>query len=191
MRIQFLGHSGFCIETSESIIVMDPWLSPFGAYDSAWFQYPKNHHLADGLRALLATSPKPKYVYISHEHKDHFDEDLLQSIDAQRLTFVLPGFRRSELRDRISRNGTNEIIVLKDGQELAIPGAKLTIYLDDREISRDSAVLLESDSATFLNLNDCKIHDRLPEIVRAHGKVDIYTCQFSGASWHPTCYQYS
>jgi L-ascorbate metabolism protein UlaG (beta-lactamase superfamily) len=27
MLITYLGHAGFCVETSRSIIVMDPWLS--------------------------------------------------------------------------------------------------------------------------------------------------------------------
>lgn len=28
-------------------MVMDPWLSAHGAFDSAWFQFPCNHHVAD------------------------------------------------------------------------------------------------------------------------------------------------
>ena len=34
MQITYLGHAGFCVETSRSIVVMDPWVSPTGAFDS-------------------------------------------------------------------------------------------------------------------------------------------------------------
>jgi len=39
MEINFLGHSGFLLESNHSIIIMDPWLSKDGAYDGGWFQY--------------------------------------------------------------------------------------------------------------------------------------------------------
>jgi len=80
MQITILGHAGFCVETKESIVIIDPWLSKTGAYEASWFQYPKNHHMGDYVQELLSTSPKNKYIYISHEHKDHFDIDFLQSL---------------------------------------------------------------------------------------------------------------
>lgn len=40
MQITYLGHAGFCVETSRSIVVRDPWVSPTGAFDSAWYQFP-------------------------------------------------------------------------------------------------------------------------------------------------------
>lgn len=77
MLITYLGHAGFCIETESIVIVMDPWLSEYGAFDSSWFQYPKNHHMAQYVRELMSNTPKDKYIYISHEHQDHFDLEFL------------------------------------------------------------------------------------------------------------------
>ena len=79
MQLTYLGHAGFCIETHDAIIIMDPWLSAEGAFDAAWFQYPRNHHLADEMQRLLTESPKEKFIYISHEHRDHFDIHFLNS----------------------------------------------------------------------------------------------------------------
>ena len=53
MRITFLGHAGFVVETEGAIVVADPWLSPSGAFDSAWMQFPQNHHLAALVREKL------------------------------------------------------------------------------------------------------------------------------------------
>ena len=60
------------------------------------------------------------------------------------------------------------------------------MLVDDHEFNRDSALLLRIDGHSMLNLNDCKIHDRAVKIE----DVDVFTCQFSGATWHPTCYDY-
>jgi len=76
------------------------------------------------------------------------------------------------------------------GQTVEIPGGSLTFYVDDGELNRDSAVLMRAGGASFLNQNDCKAHDVLPTVSRGHGAIDVFTCQFSGATWHPTCYEY-
>ena len=57
-------------------------------------------------------------------------------------------------------------------------------------MNRDSAILVYSDGHCFLNLNDCKLHDQLKDIKKENGHIDVFTCQFSGATWHPICYDY-
>ena len=39
-----------------------------------------------------------------------------------------------------------------------------------------------------MNINDCKLHEKVPKINRLYGPIDIFTAQFSGAIWHPVCY---
>jgi len=39
-------------------------------------------------------------------------------------------------------------------------------------------------------MNDCKLYDEVSEIARTEGPISVLTCQFSGATWHPTCYEY-
>ena len=99
MLITYLGHAGFCVETSRSIVIMDPWLSPTGAFDASWFQYPCNHHLAALVQEKLQDPTKERYLYISHEHKDHFDIAFLKSLAARDFTLVLAHYRRPALRE--------------------------------------------------------------------------------------------
>jgi len=68
MKITYLGHAGFCIETERAVIIADAWMSPHGAFDASWFQLPRNHHLASLVDEKLS-SPKEKFVYVSHEHR--------------------------------------------------------------------------------------------------------------------------
>jgi len=190
MQITYLGHAGFCIEMRSTIIIMDPWLSRYGAFDSAWFQYPCNHHLADLVQQKLLDNSKERYIYISHEHKDHFDLEFLNSLGARDFTFLLPAFRRPALRDQLATFNCKGIVACHDGQAFPVGDDCVTLYLDDSELNRDSAIMVKGNGSCFLNMNDCKLHDRLTDIVRENGTVDAFACQFSGATWHPTCYDY-
>jgi UDP-MurNAc hydroxylase len=190
MRITFLGHAGFCVETSQAIVVTDPWLSPLGAFDSAWFQLPRNHHLAALVQEKLADPRKERFLYISHEHKDHLDFAFLDSLQCRDFTLVIPDFRRTYLKSALASYRCKRVIPCTDGAHVPIPGGTLTLYLDDSELNRDSALLVKADGQSFFDMNDCRIVDALPLIAREHGPLDAFACQFSGAGWHPTCYAY-
>jgi UDP-MurNAc hydroxylase len=190
MRITFLGHAGFCVETPGAIIVMDPWLSPSGAFDAAWFQLPRNHHLAAYVQEKLGDTRRERFLFISHEHKDHLDVAFLNSLLSRDFTVVIPDFRRPYLKDEFADYECKDVICCSDGESVEIPDGSLTIYLDDSELNRDSAILVKGDGGSFLNLNDCRIFDALPIIGREAGPIDVFACQFSGAGWHPTCYDY-
>ena len=45
------------------------------------------------------------------------------------------------------------------------------------------------DKKSF-NFNDCKLHDKVRSIYKKYGKIDLFTCQFTGATMHPICYNY-
>lgn len=194
MLITYLGHAGFCVETDACIIVMDPWLSAFGAFDSSWFQYPRNHHMANHVNNLFNTSAKEKYIYISHEHKDHFDIEFLNSIENRDFSLILANFLHSIVKDTLTALNyqCTRIIELKDKEILNFKDdSSLVMFTIDAELECDSAVLMKSQGKTFLNINDCKVHERLEDISKEYGPIDIFAAQFSGAIWHPTCYDYN
>jgi UDP-MurNAc hydroxylase len=190
MQLTYLGHAGFLVETEETLVLMDPWLSADGAFDSAWFQFPRNHHLAHSVRERLRESKKQRYVYISHEHHDHFDPQFLRTLPNEQLTYVIPHFQRPALRSAFRDYRPKAMITCVHGQEVRFPGGHLQVYLQDSGLSRDSAILVRAGNLTFLNLNDCKLYDELPSIVHDQGPISVFTCQFSGATWHPICYDY-
>jgi UDP-MurNAc hydroxylase len=189
MQIGYLGHAGFVVETEQSVVVADPWLSRHGAFASAWMQLPQNHHLAEPLREKLLDARKPRFVYVSHEHGDHFDREFLRSLRGSDLTFVVPRFRRPELVESLRSLGFS-VVPCGDGDKVALPDGYLRLFVQDAGLNRDSSLLVKAGGATFLDLNDCKIHDRLAKICAEEGTVDVFTAQFSGAIWHPTCYDY-
>lgn len=190
MHITYLGHAGFVAETDDVIVIMDPWLSSTGAFDASWFQLPCNHHLATLVYEKLRDPQRSIFLYVSHEHQDHLDINFLNSLPVRRFSLLLPAFSRSALMSRFSNYECQELIFFHHQQQIQIPGGFLKVYVDDSHLNRDSAILMNAGGAAFLNLNDCKLFDALPEISREQGPIKVLACQFSGATWHPTCYDY-
>jgi UDP-MurNAc hydroxylase len=190
MQITYLGHAGFAVETEEAVVIMDPWLSPTGAFDASWFQLPSNHHLAPLVHEKLRDTSREIFMYVSHEHRDHLDLEFLNNLPVRRFTLLLPDFSRSALSSHFSSYNCQRVIFFQHRQKVAIPGGFLKLYVDDSQLNRDSAILMRSGNSAFLNLNDCKLFDALPEIVSEDGPIGIFACQFCGATWHPTCYEY-
>jgi UDP-MurNAc hydroxylase len=189
MQIVFLGHAGFMVKTKHALVIMDAWLSLDGAFDAGWFQLPQNHFMAATVQEAVTNSNVPVYIYISHEHKDHFDTKFLQTLKGD-IHFVIPKFRRTLLQEHLEAITQYPITVLNDEEVFKFTDGSITIYTDDSEMDRDSAVLLQADGYNFLNLNDCKIFDRLPYLKNKVGTLHAFAAQFSGATWHPTCYNY-
>jgi UDP-MurNAc hydroxylase len=189
MTIKFIGHAGFIVRSGDDVLIMDPWLSSAGAFDSAWFQFPCNHDLFHPVAQAIREACNPA-IYISHEHKDHFDSGFLGAVVERQPAVFIADFSNKRLQRELQALGFQNIIEAGDGKELRHGALKLHIFVDDNAINRDSAIRVSDGSAAFLNLNDCKMFDRLALIRRQLGPIDVFTCQFSGATWHPTCYKY-
>ena len=158
MLITYLGHAGFYVETPESIIIMDPWLSKHGAFDAAWFQYPKNHHLANDVQKILSNSQKQKYIYLSHEHRDHFDIEFLQTLQNRDFILLIANFSCPTIKlelDKINYQ-CKKIILLNDNECFQLADGELRLFIVDFELNCDSAILIKTSNHSFLNLNDCK-----------------------------------
>ena len=60
MTLTYIFHSGFVLETEQSILVFDYWMDPSGVMDG------------------VLRSEKPMYVFSSHFHEDHFTKDIFE-----------------------------------------------------------------------------------------------------------------
>ncbi|HZV13102.1 MAG TPA: Rieske 2Fe-2S domain-containing protein [Candidatus Kapabacteria bacterium] len=189
MKLRFLGHAGWMIEAGTDAIMCDPWFSRYGAYAASWFQFPPNDHIA------LGELEKATHLFISHWHRDHFDERFLSSRSydfKRRVQVVIAKFRYPKLKQWIEACGYGNIIELSRDEIYTTPsGTQLFIQSDENPLYVDSSITVHADGQTFVNSNDCKLSiEQEQEIVRRFVCVDGYAAQFSGATFHPTCYDY-
>jgi UDP-MurNAc hydroxylase len=189
MQITALGHAGFFIDCGADKFLCDPWLSLAGAYAGSWFPFPSNEHLD------LAQLEAATYLYVSHWHRDHLDEAFLRSRSPefkQRVQVILGQFHSPKLRDWLRDWGYVHLQELAHNTEITTANnTRLYIQIDENPSFADSALTLASQGQVFLNTNDCKLSIQQElDILERFGPVQMMAAQFSGATFHPTCFNY-
>ena len=188
MKVTFFGHNCYVLQGKNVVVVTDPWMTKSGAFFGSWFQWPINHHLIEQLAEYLDTSNKV-ILYLSHEHQDHFDKETLAKILPSIDFCVVPNYEDKFLRDELSNLGY-EVVELNDQNKYFLTEKDYIEFLIvDTGVNHDSTAIIKIDEEVFVNQNDCKIFDRLAYLQDIN--VDYYAVQFSGATWHPVCYDLS
>ena len=187
MKVKFYGHNCYVLSGYDANVIIDPWLSTKGAFFGSWFQWPLNHHLISNLVADAKKSNNT-YIYISHEHQDHFDTETLCILRQHVDYCIIPEYYDDYLKTTITAMGF-KVITLADSLSFDLGNnARIELLIVDTGVNHDSTAIIEMDGQTFVNQNDSKIFDRLGYISKR--PVDYYAVQFSGATWHPVCYDY-
>ncbi|TWJ14866.1 UDP-MurNAc hydroxylase [Stackebrandtia albiflava] len=184
MRITGCGHASMRIETAAGSILCDPWVNP--AYFASWFPFPDNSGL--DWKSLGDCD----YLYVSHLHRDHFDEINLRENVSKETTVLLPEYPTSELEDELRELGFTKFIHTVSGEVTELPGGvKVMIQAltspTDGPIGDSSIWVEDADGVRLLNQNDARPTD-LSDFTRL-GHIHAHLLQFSGAIWYPMVYQ--
>jgi len=183
MRITFLGHAGIFIETRYGSVLCDPWFNP--AYFASWFPFPSNEQVdREQLR-------QPTYLYLSHQHHDHFDPQFLREHVSKETTVILPDFPLSLLERALRDIGFTRFIQLKNYETRDLDGLRLTsvamVAPTDGPLG-DSSLIVNDGETCIFNQNDSRPIDL--DILADFGPYDAHFVQFSGAIWYPMVYQF-
>ena len=185
MRATSVGHAGILVETRQGSILCDPWFNP--AFFGSWFVFPRNDRLPP---ALLERIRHPSYLYVSHLHGDHLDEEWLTANIPRHTPILLPGFPTHELRHRLSSLGFSEFIQTVNGETIDLgDGLEVAIHVETSITdgpAGDSAIVISDGVHRLVDQNDCRTHDL--GALGSHGPVDLHWLQFSGAIWYPMVY---
>jgi hypothetical protein len=180
IKISLLQHASLNIEHQGFSITSDPWFVGT-AFDGGWdllFPTPESS---------WQQCSKSDYVWISHEHPDHFSPKTLDLIRSN-----------SEEIPRIVYQSTNDKKVcnwfLGKGFDFKPLEQNKWINLDlERNVScmigkvpfDDSWMALRVNGKIILNTNDCVLDKQtLLSIKRKLGDISVLATQFSYASWH-------
>jgi UDP-MurNAc hydroxylase len=182
MKVTYIGHAAILVESGGTRILMDPWLND-PTYHGTWFHYPP---LVTRVRDL----PKLDYLYVSHEHPDHFDPPTLRELDKSIPVFIA-NFRRKGFRDRLRALGFRDIRELDFGTTVPCNGSGLSVRLipPDRPWD-DSAMLLRDGEITLFNANDCHLDDDTLSRLGSEYAIDLAFLTFTGASQYPGCFEF-
>jgi UDP-MurNAc hydroxylase len=188
VRATSVGHAGIFIETEFGSILCDPWFTP--AFFGSWFVFPRNDQLpAD----LLERMERADYLYVSHIHADHLDEEWLANHVRRDTTVLIPGFPTRELERILRGFGFTDIVRTVDGEEITLNGdLRIAIHVETSITDGpggDSALVVSDGRSRVVNQNDCRTNDL--NALNAHGPVDLHWLQYSGAIWYPMVYEES
>lgn len=182
MNVTYIGHACIMMEAGGTRILMDPWLVD-PTYHGTWWHFPPLVHKPKDI-------PKVDYLYISHEHPDHFDPPTLQQLD-KNIRVVIANYKRKRFRDRIHALGFRNIQELEFNQDFPLndDGFRVRLVPPDRPWD-DSAILVKLDKTTVFNCNDCHLDDATLQRLGSENQIDLAFLTFTGASQYPGCFEF-
>ena len=179
VSITLVSHASVVIDVGGVRILTDPW--QFGtAFNDSW----KLIAPAADLDAMLDGID---FLWLSHEHPDHFHIPTLRALPHAFKKRVTVLFQRSSDADKMVRAlngmlGFPNVVLLdhRDWVQVA-PGVEVYCY-HSRQI--DSALAVRGGGRVILNLNDCEASERDLTILRQDlGPLDVLLNQFSVAGF--------
>jgi len=178
MKITFISQASVIIETEDCVIWTDPWL--FGtAFNDSWRLFPEpkwDNSLFD----------KINYVWISHEHPDHFHIPTLKSLPESFKENVVVLFQKNnstKMPDAFKMLGFKKIKLFHN-QRVQSLTSKTKIQIT--QIGHmDSSLAVISKNKIVLNLNDCEITKKdAKNYIKTLGKINVVLNQFSMAGYN-------
>lgn len=170
MKIEFINHSSIIIDSNELRILCDPWY--------------KGTAFANGWRLLYdeeidINSLEFDYIWISHEHPDHFSIPTLRSLKASK-TFLYQKTLDQKVKKWLEKNG-HKVIEMAHNESMELGNLSLTTIITE---GYDSCLLVDDGNKKFLNVNDSQL-DRPNEVAKfiSHTPIDYIAMQFHYANW--------
>ena len=153
--LKFLNHASFLIESSNSVIILDPWFTG-AAFNNGWSLL--NNDIKDEeVIAYLAEINKKIFIWYSHEHSDHLSFIFLKKLILSELDFTILFQETCDKRvvNNLSKKGL-KVKEQKDGIKYVVDN-ELSITTWKYGGNIDSYCLININKLTILNLNDCVV----------------------------------
>lgn len=187
MKITLLGHAGLEVETlAGATLLCDPWLSPEGCFQGAWFPFPDNSHLLADERL-----PRPDAVLLSHARQDHADPWFMERLHPD-VPVYIPRRSSPGLKEKILRCGPRRIVEADEWEEVEVAPGVVAFFVGEPVMSGRSAVVIRADGRALLDMSDAQLAPVQLREIRSMvgGQVDVFAFQGAGPSWHPMVYGY-
>lgn len=200
MKITKLGSATVVVELNNLNILCDPWLTD-GIYYGSWCNYPPIDLKKINFNAI-------DYIYISHIHPDHFDENTLKYIN-KKTPVLIHSYHKKFLKFNIEKLGF-KVIELENAAPFDFGnGSQITIYAADNcdpsicgkmfgctngeingSMQLDSLCVIQNEKYTLVNTNDCPYEickDTIKQVKAKYEKIDFLLVGYTSASLFPHC----
>ena len=179
-NIKFINHASIIISNKDCSVMSDPWYSD-QVFHKGWRLLYENSP-----EDVLIELSKVNYIWISHEHPDHFSVGFfmkyMKEIKQNNIIILFQATKDKRVLKFLNSKGfsTREIESNKEvilSKNFSIKCVKHGFY--------DSMLLCNVDNTKILNLNDCDIKSdkELNKLSNNIGDCDIVASQFSYAAW--------
>ena len=179
-KITLVNHASVLIESNGTSILSDPWF--FGpAFNGGWSLLFENKE--EEIKNILS---RTKYIWISHEHPDHFSVPFFfkykELLLEKKIKILFQKTTDGRVKDFLKKVGL-EVIELPNYEKV-----RLTDDIHVKCIKSgfyDSALYVETPSSKILNLNDCPLREKndFKDFQKHVDSVDLLLTQFSYAAW--------
>ena len=181
-EITFINHASVKFNLKNKTILTDPWYEG-AVFHNGWKLIHENKK-----EEILNHINNLDYIYISHEHPDHFSVNFFldkgyQKILLKNKTKIL--FQKTLDKRVFSFLKKNDYDVIEIDEHKPY---KIDKNLEINIIKFgyiDSALIIKTDEIKILNLNDCPLNEdkEIKTFKKKFGKFDILLSQFSYAAW--------
>ncbi|HTR48133.1 MAG TPA: MBL fold metallo-hydrolase [Verrucomicrobiae bacterium] len=177
MRLVWVNHASFLVESGNIRLLCDPWIEGT-IFNNGW-------RLMSPTQLRYEAFEGVTHIWFSHEHPDHFFPPNLRNIPADIRRTITVLFH--ETRDKRVVNTCKSlgfaVRELPNYMPVLIgPDFRIVCGLNDLI---DSWMAIFAEGKAVLNLNDCVFPKReeLLAIRRMTGQIDLMLSQFSYANW--------
>lgn len=177
MRITLVSHASILIRTRDAVILTDPWYLG-KAFNDSWTLYPPAAYDESMLDQV-------DFLWISHEHPDHFHIPTLRALPSrfkERVRLLFQRNNSDKMFEAFRRFGFKSLQALPHRQIVGItPGTEVYCH---QVGPMDSMLGVRCDGETLLNVNDCEANDAICRTaLKDLARVDLVTNQFSFAGY--------
>ena len=174
-----LSHAGLSVTAKGTTLVTDPWLVG-STYWRAWWNYPP-------VAPELVDSVHPDFVYLTHNHWDHFQGVSLRRFPLDTPILVPRGHHQRMRRDLVAM-GFTDVRELRHARTVTLaPGYTITSYHSGPFL--DSMLVIEADGVTVFNATDSKpMGLPLRQVLDRHPHIDFVLKSHSSANSR-LCYE--
>lgn len=179
MKFQVVSHACMLVENSGRRLLVDPWVVG-SAYWRSWWHFPEAVPINEQILSA-------DWIYLTHQHFDHFHYPSLRRFRRE-VTVLVPHRAVPSMEREIGNLAFTNIVSMPHGKTLELDGGfRLTSYQGGW--MDDSTLVIQCDGTTLLNLNDCRLEDRVLDwVIRRHGPIDFVFRSHSPAQAYPACY---